>query len=117
MSSLRPNPSMTELDPRLVARPGPKPDGGSHRAPDPSDPDVIEADIARQRDELAATVAELQAKLDVKARAHEKADELRDRATDADGRPRPEYVAGAGALLAVLLGLVALKVRRARRSD
>lgn len=91
-------------------------DHGTHRAPSASDPEAIEADITRQRDELAATVAELQAKLDVKTRALEKANELRDRATDADGQPRPEYVAGAAAALAVLLGLVALKVRRSRRS-
>lgn len=90
---------------------------GAHRAPDVSDTDAIEADISRQRDELAATVAELQAKLDVKARTQEKAHELRDRATDDEGRPRPEYVAGAGALVVLLLGLIALKVRRARRHD
>lgn len=93
---------------------------GAHRAPDTSDvsdTEALEADITRQRDELAVTVAELQAKLDVKARAQEKALELRDRATDEDGRPRPEYVAGAGALVALLLGLIALKVRRSRRHD
>lgn len=84
---------------------------------EPSTPEAIEADIARQRDELAATVAELQARLDVKARTRQKAHELRDRATDADGRPRPKYVAGAGALIALLLGLIALKVRRARHRD
>ncbi len=37
-----------------------------------SGPAAIEADINRQRDELAATVDELQYRLDVKARAKER---------------------------------------------
>ena len=36
-------------------------------------PEEIEADIARQREELAATVTELHARLDVKARTKAKA--------------------------------------------
>ena len=50
-------------------------------------PDEIEADIARQRDELASTVDALHAKLDVKTRAQDKAAELRDRATTDEGKP------------------------------
>ena len=38
-------------------------------------PQALEADIARQRDELAATVDELQYRLDVKARAKERVQE------------------------------------------
>ncbi|MCW2791721.1 MAG: hypothetical protein JWO76_819 [Nocardioides sp.] len=74
-------------------------------------PEQIEADIERQRDELAATVSQLQAKLDVKARAQDKAAELQDRATTASGKPRPELVAAAAAVV-VLLGV--LVWRRAR---
>ena len=55
-----------------------------------SSPEVIEADIARQRDQLAATVDELQHRLDVKAQAKEKVAHLKDRATTDTGRPRPE---------------------------
>jgi len=67
-------------------------------------PDEIEADIARQREELAATVTELHARLDVKARARAKAAELRGRATTPDGRPNPRVVAAAVAIV-VLAGV------------
>jgi len=68
-------------------------------------PEQIEADIARQREELATTVAQLEAKLDVKARAQHKAAELKDRATTPDGKPRPE-VLGAGVAVVALVGLL-----------
>lgn len=72
----------------------------------------LEADIARQRTELADTVQHLHDRLDVKARAREKAQDLKDRATTDEGRPRPEVVAaGAG----VLVGAVALGVRHHRK--
>ena len=74
-------------------------------------PDEIEADIERQREQLAATVDELQARLDVKARAKEKATELRDRATTDTGKPRPELLGAAAAALAVI-GLVVWRRRR-----
>lgn len=60
-------------------------------------PEQIAADIERQREQLARTVDELHARLDVKAR-------LQDRMTTASGRPRPELVAvAAGAVLATAL--------------
>lgn len=60
-------------------------------------PEQIAADIERQREQLARTVDELHARLDVKAR-------LADRLTTASGRPRPELVAVAvGAVLATAL--------------
>jgi MYXO-CTERM domain-containing protein len=71
----------------------------------PTTPDEIEADIERQRDELAATVTQLQAKLDVKTRAQHKAAELRDRATTPSGSPRPEVIAVAAGVV-VLVGLL-----------
>ena len=74
-------------------------------------PEQIEADIERQREELAATVSQLQAKLDVKARAQHRASELRDRATTDSGRPRPEVIAGAAAVLAVVGLLVWRRTR------
>jgi MYXO-CTERM domain-containing protein len=74
-------------------------------------PDEIEADIERQREELAATVTQLQSKLDVKTRARHKAADLRDRATTESGRPRPELVAGAVAALAVVGLLVWRRTR------
>ena len=56
-------------------------------------PDQIEADVERQREQLAATVTQLHARLNVKTRARRKIDEL---------MGRPEVAAAA------VLGLVAL---------
>ena len=68
-------------------------------------PEVIEADIARQREQLAATVDELQHRLDVKAQAKEKVAEVKHRATTDTGKPRPE-LAVAVVAVAALVGLV-----------
>jgi len=93
--------------------PEPTPPGGragSHV--NGSSPDAIEADIERQRDELAATVSALHDRLDVKARAKDKAAELRDRATTETGKPRPELIAVGIATAAGLVGLVVWRRRR-----
>ncbi|GAA2142944.1 hypothetical protein GCM10009844_14720 [Nocardioides koreensis] len=74
-------------------------------------PDEIEADIERQREELAATVTQLQSKLDLKARAQQRAAELRDRATTESGSPRPELIAGAVVTVAVIGLLVWRRTR------
>jgi len=67
-------------------------------------PEVIEAEIARQREQLAATVDELQHRLDVKTQAKEKVAEVKDRATTDTGKPRPE-LAIAVVAVAALVGL------------
>ena len=93
--------------------PEPTPQGGrasSHV--NGSSPDAIEADIERQREELAATVNALHDRLDVKSRAKEKAAELRDRATTDSGKPRPEVVAVGVATVAGLVGLIVWRSRR-----
>ncbi|HET7195081.1 MAG TPA: DUF3618 domain-containing protein [Nocardioides sp.] len=77
-----------------------------------SSPDAIEADIERQREELAETVSALQDRLDVKSRAKEKAAELKDRATTDTGKPRPELAALAAAALVGVVGLVVWRRRR-----
>ncbi|QBR91606.1 DUF3618 domain-containing protein [Nocardioides euryhalodurans] len=69
-------------------------------------PEEIEAEIAAQREELAATVDQLTAKLDVKANAQRKAADLKDRATTGTGSPRPEVLAAAGSLIAMAIALV-----------
>ena len=79
-----------------------------------SSPEQIEADIERQREELAETVDALHAKLNVKTRAKEKAADLKERATTDQGKPRPEVLAGAAAAAALVVGLVVLRVRRSR---
>ena len=58
-------------------------------------PEQIEAEIEAQRAELAATVDQLTAKLDVKARI-----------TTDSGKPRPEVLAAAGSLVAMAIALV-----------
>lgn len=64
----------------------------SHTDGAPATPADLEADIARQREALADTVSELQARLDVKTRAKEKVAEI----------PRPTLVAvGAGVVVVV----------------
>ncbi|WP_257957140.1 DUF3618 domain-containing protein [Nocardioides sp. B-3] len=78
----------------------------------PGTPAQIEADIESQREQLAHTVDQLTAKLDVKSRTHDKVADLKDRSTTADGTPRPEVVAAAGSLLAVLAVLVVWRARR-----
>lgn len=61
----------------------------------------IEAEIEEQREHLADTVDQLAHKLDVKAQAKERAEDLKQRITDDDGRPRPMVYAGlAGVLVA-----------------
>jgi Protein of unknown function (DUF3618) len=70
------------------------------------DPAVIEADIVRQREELARTVDALSAKLDIKARAEHKAADVWDSATTDSGRPRPALVLAAGAAVAAVALLV-----------
>jgi hypothetical protein len=81
-----------------------------------STPEEIQADIERQREQLAETVDQLTQKLDVKAQAKAKVDDVRvqtraslaqvqDRATTEDGKPRPE-VLGAAAAVVALVGLL-----------
>ena len=77
-------------------------------------PEEIEADIAQQREQLADTVDQLAAKLDVKSQAQAKVHELQDRATTDDGKPRPEVLAAAGSLVAMVVVLVVLSRRRSR---
>lgn len=69
-------------------------------------PAEIEAEIAARREQLADTVDQLTAKLDVKSRAQHKATEMKDRATTDDGKPRPEVLGAAGSLVAMLLVLL-----------
>ena len=77
-----------------------------------SSPEAIEADIERQREQLADTVSALQERLDIKTRAREKASELRDRATTDTGKPRPELAALAVAAVAGVVGFVVWRRRR-----
>jgi hypothetical protein len=64
-----------------------------------SDPATLEADIARQREQLAQTVDALSHKLDVKEQAGHKVAELKEAATTDAGRPRPALVLTAVAVV------------------
>ena len=69
-------------------------------------PQQIEADIARQRAQLAGTIDALSAKLDVKSQAQAKAAAVRSGATDDAGRPRPELVAAGAVAVALAVAFV-----------
>jgi MYXO-CTERM domain-containing protein len=86
-------------------------------------PEEIQADIERQREQLAQTVDRIGHKLDVKSQARAKVDDVKvqtqarvadvkDRSTTEDGKPRPEVV---GAGVAVVAGLALLIWLRRRR--
>lgn len=93
----------------------------------PTEPEELRRDIAQTRAELGATVEALAHKADIKARAHETADEVRERVHGAVdsvayqmGRQReriarldPRIRVGVVALVAGLLAL--LVVRKVRR--
>ena len=81
-------------------------------APRQKTPEQLEAEIAQQREQLADTVDQLAAKLDVKSRAQEKVSALKDSATTDTGRPRPEVVGAAGSLVAMAVVLLLWRRRR-----
>lgn len=72
-----------------------------HRADEPRTPEQLEAEIVAQRAQLADTVDQLSAKLDVKTRAQHKVASLKASATTESGTPRPEVLAAAGSLAAM----------------
>lgn len=82
--------------------------------PEEKTPEELEAEIALQREQLAGTVDDLAAKLDVKSQAQQKVADLKDAATTDTGAPRPEVVAAAGSLVAMALVLVVWRLRRTR---
>jgi hypothetical protein len=75
-------------------------------------PEEIQADIEQQREQLADTVDLLTRKLDVKAQGKAKVEDLKDRATNDDGNPRPELIGVAAGSL-VVIGLLIWWRRRA----
>ena len=86
-------------------------------------PEQIQADIERQREQLAQTVDQLTHKLDVKAQSKAKVEdvkaqtkakvaEVKDLGTTDDGKPRPEVL---GAAAAVVVGVALFIWLRRRR--
>jgi hypothetical protein len=80
---------------------------------DPSDPDVIKAEIEATREQLSRTVDELGARLDVPARAKEKAARARDTAVETYRESPPVVIGAALALAGLVVGLVILRRKRA----
>ncbi len=78
-----------------------------------STPEDIQADIERQREQLAATVDQLGHKLDVKAQTKAKVADVRERATTDEGKPRPELLGAAGGVVVAVVLLVLWRRRRA----
>jgi hypothetical protein len=77
------------------------------------DPDQIKAEIEATRDQLSRTVDQLSARLDVPARAREKAFRARDTLVETY-RESPPVVIGAGlALAGLVLGLIVVRRKRA----
>ena len=72
----------------------------------PQTTEEIREEIERTRADLADTVDALHAKVDVKARAHDKAEEIKHRATTPSGKPRPELVAAAVGAVALVAAVV-----------
>jgi hypothetical protein len=101
---------------------------GTNDTPEAEKPgiDEIEADIARAREELAGTVDELTARLDVKARLRDRIQRTRDQAvhkvrvvraqaTDDEGKPTPATLASGGAVVATVVAVLGLVLWRRRR--
>ena len=80
-------------------------DQTSEKTPEKA-PEELEAEIARQREELAGTVDQLAAKLDVKSQAQQRVASIKDAATTDTGQPRTEVLAAAGSLVAMVVVLL-----------
>ncbi len=81
----------------------------------PDDLDAIQAEIEQTRAHLSRTVDELSARLDVPARARERAYRARDTAVETYRESPPVVIGGALALVGLVVGLVILRRKRANR--
>lgn len=72
----------------------------------PQDPAALQADIERTREDLAQTVDQLTAKLDVKSRVRE--------SVTTDGRPATPVLVAGGVVLAGVVAMIIMTVRRRR---
>ena len=81
----------------------------------PADPDQIKAEIEATREQLGRTVDELTARLDVPARARERAARAKDTAVETYRESPPLVIGGALTLVGLVVGLVVLRRKRASR--
>jgi ElaB/YqjD/DUF883 family membrane-anchored ribosome-binding protein len=89
------------------------PDGTTNGQPPSNDPDAIKAEIEATREQLARTVDELSARLDVPARAKEKAYRAKDTAVETYRESPPAVIGAALALAGLVVGVVILRRKRA----
>jgi LPXTG-motif cell wall-anchored protein len=82
----------------------------------PPDLDALKADIDATRVQLGRTVDELSARLDVPARTKESAARAKDTAVETYRESPPLVIAGAIALVGLVVGLVVWRRKRATRS-
>jgi len=75
-------------------------------SPGSQTPEEIQAEIEQQREQLAGTLDALTSKLDVKAQAQAKVDEVKGRATTESGRPRTELIVVGATVVVVAVALV-----------
>ena len=78
-----------------------------------NDPDAIKAEIDATREQLARTVDELSSRLDVPARARERALRTKDTAVETYRESPPIVIGGAVALIGLVVGLVIVRRKRA----
>ena len=78
-----------------------------------SDPDQIKAEIDATREQLARTVDELSARLDVPARAKERVLRTKDTAVETYRESPPVALGAVVALAGLVVGLVILRRKRA----
>ena len=78
----------------------------------PNDPEAIQAEIEATREHLSRTVDELGARLDVPARARERAYRIKDTAVETYRESPPAVIGAALALAGVVLGVIILRRKR-----
>ena len=89
-----------------------QPTPGPSDAARPRDANAIEADIEATRDQLARTVDELAARLDVRSRAKERALRARDTVVETCRESPPAVLGGTAALVAAIVGIVIWRRKR-----
>ena len=80
-------------------------------------PDAIKAEIEATREQLSRTVEELTNRLDVPARAKERAARARDTAVETYRESPPVVIAAGVAVIALVVGIVVWRKKSAKRSD
>jgi hypothetical protein len=103
---------MSDSRPAEVASGSNTPEGNG-----PAGIDEIKAEIEATREQLGRTVDELSSRLDVPARAREKAARAKDTAVETYRESPPLVIGGALVLVGALVGLVVWRRKRATRRE